>query len=58
MIGWVPTTANQPLGVCNFTYNGWATIGLSADSRRVPDLERFAELLRRHARELYAAASA
>lgn len=56
IVGWVPTTAKQPLGVCNFTYNGWATIGLSADSRRVPDLERVAELLRRHMREMYAAA--
>lgn len=56
MVGWVPTTAKQPLGVCNFTYNGRATIGLSADTRRVPDLDRLAELLRRHMREMYEAA--
>lgn len=57
MVGWVPTTAQQPLGVCNFTYNGHATIGLSADTRRVPDLERIAELLRRHMHDMYAAAA-
>ncbi|MBK7720863.1 MAG: DUF1298 domain-containing protein [Austwickia sp.] len=58
IVGWVPTTAKQPLGVCNFTYNGWATIGLSADTRRIPDLDRLAELLRRHMREMAEAAGA
>lgn len=57
-VGWVPTTANQPLGVCTVTYNGWATIGLSADTRRIADLDRFAQLLRRHMSEMYEAAAA
>ncbi len=52
IIAWVPTTAQQPLGVCQFSYDGKVSIGLSADSQRIPDLHRLAELIRRYSREL------
>lgn len=58
IVGWVPTTANQVIGVCNFSYNGQVSVGLSADARRVPDLERVTELMRRHMQDLAEQASA
>jgi diacylglycerol O-acyltransferase / wax synthase len=46
MLGWVPTAADQGLGICIFSYNGQVSIGISSDARLMPDPERLAELMK------------
>ncbi len=45
ILGWVPTTADQPLGLCIFSYNGTMNIGIAGDAGLVPDPDRLAELI-------------
>jgi diacylglycerol O-acyltransferase len=52
ILGWVPMSADQPLGVCLFSYNGALTIGVSTDARMIPDPDHFADLVEQHLAEL------
>jgi len=45
VLGWVPTSADQNLGLCIFSYNGHVSIGISADAGIMPDPDQFAELI-------------
>lgn len=44
-LGWVPTSGNQPLGVCIFSYNGSVNIGIAGDAGLVPDPDTIADLI-------------
>lgn len=57
-LGWVPTSGDQPIGVCILSYNGTITLGVSCDTRMVPDSSHFAELIRDHVGRLVDAAPA
>jgi diacylglycerol O-acyltransferase / wax synthase len=46
MLGWVPTAADQSLGLCILSYAGAVNIGVSADAGIMPDPGRFATLIR------------
>ena len=48
MLGWVPTSADQPLGVCLFSYNDTLNVGVATDSRMIPDPLHLAELIEGH----------
>jgi len=43
VLGWVPGSGNQPLGICLFSYNGRVNIGFSVDAGLVPDVDRLRE---------------
>lgn len=45
MVGWVPTSGDQPIGVALISYNGGVSIGVSSDARMIPDPDRIAELI-------------
>lgn len=45
VLGWVPTTGDQPIGVCLFTYNNTLSIGVEVDTRMIPDARRITELI-------------
>lgn len=40
LLGWVPTSTNQTLGACIFTYAGMVRVGLKTDVLAIPDPER------------------
>jgi diacylglycerol O-acyltransferase len=48
VLGWVPTSGDQPLGICIFTYNGSLNVGVASDARMIPDPDRIIELVREH----------
>ncbi len=52
ILGWVPTSGDQPLGVCLFSYNGSVTVGVSTDARMIPDPLHLVELVEHHLAEL------
>lgn len=52
ILGWVPTSGDQPLGVCLFSYDGTVNVGVSTDARMIPDPLHLAELIERHLAEL------
>ncbi len=52
ILGWVPTSGDQPLGVCLFSYNGSITVGVSTDARMISDPLHFVELVEHHLGEL------
>lgn len=37
MLGWVPMSGNQALGICIFSYDGQVSLGFATDARLVPD---------------------
>jgi len=37
VVGWNPTSGNQPISICLFSYNGEVTMGLCTDNLRIPD---------------------
>jgi WS/DGAT/MGAT family acyltransferase len=43
VLGWVPCSGQQSLGVCIFSYNQTVRVGFKVDSRVVPDPERLVE---------------
>lgn len=45
ILGWVPTAADQSLGICIFSYNGTVSMGIASDAGILPDPERLAELI-------------
>ena len=58
MLGWVPTSGDQPLGVCLFTYNDSLNIGFACDRRMIPDPDNLAAHVRRHVDDLVATGAA
>jgi diacylglycerol O-acyltransferase len=48
ILGWVPTSGDQPLGVCLFSYAGTVSVGVATDSRMIPDTAHFVELVEHH----------
>lgn len=44
-LGWAPTSGDQPLSLCLFSYNGAVSIGIAADAALVPDPGRIADLI-------------
>ena len=51
MLGWVPTSGDQPIGICLFTYDGTVNVGVATDIRMIPDPLRIAELVEGHPRD-------
>lgn len=45
VLGWVPTSGDQPLGVCIFSYNGSVSIGIAADAGLVSDPNDLARMI-------------
>ncbi len=52
ILGWVPTAADQGLGICIFSYNGTVSIGISSDAKLLPDPDRLAQLMKDEFAEL------
>jgi diacylglycerol O-acyltransferase / wax synthase len=52
ILGWVPTSGDQPIGICLFSYDGTVNIGVAADARMIPDPLRVAHLVEFHLRGL------
>lgn len=51
-LGFVPTTANEALGLCIFSYNGEVTVGIAADATLIPNPQRIADLIREEHAEM------
>lgn len=52
ILGWVPTSGDQPLGICLFTYADGLSVGVASDARMIPDPDRIADLVRDRLRHL------
>lgn len=52
ILGWVPTSGDQPLGVCLFSYDGTVSVGVATDTRMIPDPLHFVGLVQGHLTEL------
>jgi WS/DGAT/MGAT family acyltransferase len=48
ILGWVPSSGDQPLGICLFSYDGTVNVGVTTDSRMIPDPLHVAELVEHH----------
>lgn len=46
VLGWAPTSGDQPLSLCIFSYNGEVSVGIAADATLIPDPELLAEFIR------------
>lgn len=58
VLGWVPTSGDQPLGVCLFTYDGTVSVGVSVDTRMIPDPARITDLIEHHVHGIIEGAAA
>jgi diacylglycerol O-acyltransferase / wax synthase len=45
ILGWVPTSGDQPLGVSLFSYDDTLSVGVATDARMIPDPLHFVELV-------------
>jgi diacylglycerol O-acyltransferase len=45
ILGWVPTSSDQSIGLCIFSYNGNVSIGIATDAGIIPDPDRLEELI-------------
>ena len=52
ILGWVPTSGDQPLGVSLFSYAGTLSVGVATDARMIPDPVHLIELIGHHLAEL------
>jgi len=52
ILGWVPTSGDQPLGVSLFSYDDTLSVGVAADRRMIADPLHLVELVERHLTEL------
>jgi diacylglycerol O-acyltransferase len=52
ILGWVPTSGDQPLGVSLFSYDGTLSVGVATDTRMIPDPLHVVELVERNLAEL------
>jgi len=57
MLGFAPSSGDQPMTVTIFSYNGRVHIGFGTDATLVPDPARLPGLFIEEAIELYAAAT-
>lgn len=48
MMGWVPTSGDQPIGVCLFSYAGTVNVGVATDARMIPDPTRIVAAIQQH----------
>lgn len=46
VLGWAPTSGDQPLSLCIYSYNGQVSVGIACDEVLVPDAQRIAELIK------------
>lgn len=46
MLGWAPSSGDQPLTICIYSYAGQVYIGFAADRTLIPDVDRMVELTR------------
>jgi len=58
ILGWVPTSGDQPLGVCLFSYDGTVNVGVATDARMIPDPLHLVELIEGHLERLASSPSA
>lgn len=52
ILGWVPTSGDQPLGICLFSYAGRISVGVATDARMIPDPLHLAQLVEGHLEQL------
>ena len=57
VLGWVPTSGNQPLGVCIFSYNGTVNIGIASDAALLPDPQVLGDYIERAVQGLVSSAT-
>jgi hypothetical protein len=43
ILGWVPGSGNQTVGVCIFSYDSTVRVGFKVDATVVPDAERLVD---------------
>ncbi len=55
MLGWAPSSGDQPMTICMFSYNGRVHVGFGTDEKLMPDAQRLPALFGHEARELYRA---
>lgn len=48
MLGWVPMSGNQALGICIFSYDGVVTVGIATDAELIPDPGEVARRIEAH----------
>lgn len=53
MLGWAPSSGDQPMTICIFSYNGRVHVGFGTDATLVPDATRLPEIFVEQARDLY-----
>ncbi|MBK7723432.1 MAG: DUF1298 domain-containing protein [Austwickia sp.] len=51
-IGFVPTSGDEPLGICVFSYNDKVFVGVTTDAHAIPDPDRIAELIKHYYDEM------
>lgn len=45
VLGWVPTSSDQTIGICIFSYSGHVSIGIVTDAAIIPDPSRLGTLI-------------
>ncbi len=53
VLGWAPSSGDQPMTICIFSYNGRVQVGFGTDAKLIPDAGRLPELFAEQARLLY-----
>ena len=53
MLGWAPSSGDQPLTICIFSYNGQVHVGFGADATLVPDAADLPRIFAEESRVLY-----
>jgi hypothetical protein len=46
VLGWVPTSSDQSIGLCIFSYNGEVNIGIATDAGIIPDPDHLGECIK------------
>lgn len=54
MLGWAPSSGDQPMTICIFSYNGQVHVGFGADATLVPDASDLPRIFAEESRVLYA----
>lgn len=58
ILGWVPTSSDQSIGVCIFSYAGHVSIGIVTDAAIIPDPARLGTLIEGALQQMYDDAAA
>ncbi len=53
-IGFVPTSGDEPIGICVFSYNDKVFVGVTTDAHAIPDPEHVVELIKKHYADMVA----